>query len=114
MIIVTGGSAYADIDVYASAVAYAELLRAQGKPAVAVSTAPFSGSVPADVRAWPAEFATEHTPNPDDRFVVVDVSDPAHFDKIVDHAKLAEVIDHHTGFEDYWDEHVGVDSQIEF
>lgn len=45
---------------------------------------------------------------------MIDVSDPAYFDKVVDVERVAEVIDHHPGFEEYWQQRLGDSSQIEF
>jgi nanoRNase/pAp phosphatase (c-di-AMP/oligoRNAs hydrolase) len=112
--VVTGGSAFADIDVYGAIIAYAELLRQQGKDAVAVSTAPLNESIPPLVREWPVAFSNTYNYKEADQFVIIDVSDPKYFDPIVDHDHISEVIDHHPGFESYWDEQIGKDSHIEF
>jgi len=114
MKVVTSGSAYVDIDAYAGAVAYAELLQAQGQEAKAASTAPFNESISKSVRAWQAPLDTQYTPSESDTFNLVDVSDPAYFDKIVDIARVDEVIDHHLGFEQHWQDRIGDRANIEF
>ena len=112
MIIVTSGSEYLDIDAYGGCLAYAELLRLQGLPARAVSNAPLNGSIPPSVLAWGGGFDA-HAPAPDDSFVLVDVSDLGHLDVCVKLDAVAEVIDHHPGFEDYWRMRLGDAACIE-
>jgi len=114
MEIVTSGSQFIDIDAYAGCVAYAELLQKQGKEAQAVSAAPLNESITPSIRSWGADLATAYQPNPDDTFALIDVSDPAFFDKFVDQDRVVEVIDHHTGFEDYWQQRIGDKARIEF
>lgn len=113
MHIVTAGYAYADIDAYAGCVAYAELLQAEGQEAVAVSTAPLNESISRSVRSWQAPFATEYHPNAKDTFSLIDLSDPKHFDRFVDVERIDAIIDHHPGFEQYWQERIGDKAQIE-
>ena len=114
MIIITSGARYIDIDAYACCVAYAELLNLQGKPAVAVSTAIWNESITKSIRDLNAPFSTSYTPAFEDTFVAVDLSDPEHFDKIVNMEKVIEVHDHHPGFERYWSDKIGDGSNIEF
>jgi inorganic pyrophosphatase len=63
MHIVTTGFTYADIDGYAGCVAYAELLRAQGIDAEAISTAPPNQSVSKTVLSWNPQIKNAYTPN---------------------------------------------------
>jgi inorganic pyrophosphatase/exopolyphosphatase len=112
--IVCSGELYADIDVYAGVIAYAELLRAQGHEAMAVITPAPNGSVPSLVQQWPVELARHYVPSADDSFILVDVSDPAHFEHFVQVGRVAEVIDHHIGFEEYWRDRIGAEARIEF
>ncbi len=114
MIVITSGARYIDIDAYACCVAYAELLNVLGKPAVAVSTAVWNESITDSIRALDAPFSTDYTPTSKDAFVAVDLSDPIHFDKIVDLDKVIEVHDHHPGFEQYWADKIGEGANIEF
>lgn len=113
MKIVTAGSRYLDIDAYAGIIAYAELLQKQGIPAKAVSTAEPNESVPKTVRSWPVELSTEYTPSPEDTFTLIDISTPDYFDTFVDHERIDTVIDHHPGFEKYWQEKIGDGAHIE-
>jgi inorganic pyrophosphatase len=114
MIIVTSGARYIDIDAYACCVAYAELLNLMGKPALAVSTAVWNESITKSIRALDAPFTTSYAPQSDDEFIAMDLSDPAHFDGVVDLNRVIEVHDHHPGFEQYWADNIGRGSNIEF
>jgi inorganic pyrophosphatase/exopolyphosphatase len=114
MRIVTSGSAYVDIDAYAGSIAYAELLQLQGQEAEAVSTAPLNESITDTVRSWQAPLTTDYPTTAKDTFTLIDVSDPAYFDKVVDITRVDEVIDHHPGFEEHWKTRLGDNAQIEF
>lgn len=113
MIIVTSGASYIDIDAYASAIAYAELLQCRGQNSNAASTATLNESITPSLRALNAPLQTAYTATPDDTFVLVDVSDPEKFDPIVNLEKVTEVFDHHPGNETYWCEKIGEGCQIE-
>ena len=56
----------------------------------------------------------EYEPSDDDEFIIIDVSNKDYFDKVVDERKIIEVIDHHTGFEEYWKNILQKKSRIEF
>jgi len=111
---VTAGPKYNDIDAYAGIVAYAELLNAQGIPAKAVSTAPLNESITKTIRSWGDFVETEYTPNINDSFVLIDLSDPSWFEEFVSLDRVEGVIDHHPGFEDYWYERIGHTATIDF
>ncbi|HSW66523.1 MAG TPA: DHH family protein [Bacillota bacterium] len=113
MRIITTGSRYVDIDAYGGCVAYAELLNLQGVPAVAASTVELNGSVPPVVRAWQAPFEFSYRPVAGDTFAVLDVSEPDFFDKMITLDHIEEVIDHHPGYETYWQERLGDKADIE-
>jgi len=114
MHIVTAGAPYLDIDAYAGCIAYAELLQAQGFDAVAASTAPLNESISKTVRSWNAPLQTEYVSSSEDTFSLIDLSDPAFFDAIVDVNRVEVVIDHHVGFEQYWQDRIGDNAHIEF
>ena len=99
MRIITAGASYTDIDVYGGITAYAELLQKQGQEALAVTTAPLNESIPPIVRQWKVELATEHMPNPEDTYTLIDVSEPDFFEKFVVLERIDEIIDHHPGQE---------------
>ena len=112
MKIITSGSSYLDIDAYAACIAYAELLNCLGEPARAVSTAPLNDSITASIRAWDVGLDA-HVPEAQDQFVLVDVSHPSFLDPIVDIDRVVAVFDHHSGFENYWQERLGERARIE-
>lgn len=105
MIVVTAGSMYLDIDAYAGIVAYAELLRLQGKKAVAASTAPFNSSVTPMLKGMDTGLVRDYTPAKQDSYIIVDLSEPNHFDTFVSFDRVIEVIDHHPGTLHYWENH---------
>lgn len=113
MRIITAGDSYIDIDAYAGIVAYAELLQKTGQPAMAVSTAPFNESITKTVRSWRAPLKTSYQAGPDDTFTLIDISTPNYFEKFVDRAQIDEVIDHHPGYEEYWQQQIGEGADIE-
>ena len=113
---VCAGSAYLDIDAYACCVSYTDFLRQQNKKAYAYSTSTPNYSVPNEMRLFgkrffanPFDFPTEMK-----KFIIVDVSNPSYFEKSISMQDVIEVIDHHTGFENYWSERIGANAQIEF
>lgn len=113
--IITAGSAYLDIDAYACMVAMAELLNTQNIKSIAYSDAPCNYSVCNSLikecqitRKLQPEIAEKA------RYIVVDVSDPEFLKSSVPLDSVAEVYDHHVGFEDYWRERIGQGAHIEF
>lgn len=114
MTIVTAGKSFNDIDAFGCAIAYAELLRLEGTDARAVFVGSLNHSVTALALKQGGGFGTEYVPADADRFVFVDLSGPDHFAFApVDESRIAEIYDHHYGFEDYWKERLGGRSHIE-
>lgn len=110
-IVVTTGQAWADIDAFACVVAYTELLNLRGQRAVAVIPGTLNASVPESYRSL---GITETTPpNTHGPVVMMDVSDPDHFASFVDVDSIQEIFDHHSGFESFWQERLGMQSHIE-
>jgi inorganic pyrophosphatase len=114
MKVVTAGKLYADIDVYAGIIAYAELLRAQGLEAVAVTTAPVNGSVPQLLQALRPALQQTYAAASQDSYILIDVSNPDFFESFVDLTRVEAVLDHHLGFEDYWRDRLGKAARIDF
>ena len=115
-VIITAGSNYLDIDAYACCVAMQELLRLQGRKAVAYSAVPCNYSV-CDWLVAEGQLETELPPDfpPDtSKYIVVDVSDPDFIRDSVPLERVSAVYDHHTGFEAYWENRIGKNAQIEF
>lgn len=114
MKLITSGARYLDIDAYACAIAYAELLELQGEKALAFSTAPLNESISPTVRSWNGPLHRDYNPSENDTFVLVDVSEPDHIDTAVNLERVVEVIDHHLGYEKYWQDRIGDELHIEF
>lgn len=112
MHIVTSSRHFVDIDALASAYAYTELLNLQQIPARAVITAPFNQSITPTVFSWGWKVVTSHAPKDEDVYVVVDTSEPSALESFIDPDKVVEVIDHHPGFENYWQKKQSVKSCI--
>ena len=113
MIIVTSGSNYIDIDAYAGIIAYANLLNLKGIPAKAVSTAKLNESITPSLLNLNTVL-DEYEKSDSDNFIILDVSNKDYFDNIVNESKIIEIIDHHTGFEEYWKNILKEKSRIEF
>ena len=113
MKIVTSGSKYIDIDAYAGIIAYSNLLRLKGIQAKAVSTAKLNESITSSLLELNTKL-DKYEEKEDNEFIIIDVSNKDYFDEIVKESKIVEVIDHHTGFEEYWERKLGENSKIEF
>ena len=113
MKIITSGSKYIDIDAYAGIIAYSNLLRLKGIQAKAVSTAKLNESITSSLLELNTKL-DKYEEKEDDEFIIIDVSNKDYFDEIVKESKIVEVIDHHTGFEEYWKSKLGENSKIEF
>jgi inorganic pyrophosphatase/exopolyphosphatase len=114
MRIVTSNYPFIDIDGYASMVAYSELLSLQGQPAKAATSSKLNESIPESIRAQRAPVEINYLPDPGESFTLVDVSDPNHFDPMVNTGRIDEVIDHHPGQEIYWRRAIGPRADIQF
>lgn len=113
MKVITSGSGYIDIDAYAGCIAYRHLLNLKGIPSVAVSTAKLNESITSSLLKLDTKL-DEYMPKQADEFIVIDVSDKNFFDNLVKENQIIEIIDHHTGFENYWEEKLKDNSKIEF
>lgn len=112
-LIVTSGKKFLDIDAFAGCVAYAELLKLQGIEAKAVSTAVMNDSITRTAKELGGDLLTDYVPADDNTFVIIDVSEPEYLDRVVDPTKIVSIIDHHLGFEAYWQERQVEDIDIE-
>lgn len=112
-IIITAGAEAADIDVFACAVAYAELLRLQGNDAIAAISGSFTMSVTPSILEWNANFERGHNTVESDNFVIVDISDHTHLPAFVDVNKVVEIYDHRYGFEEFWKSKIPQGTHIE-
>lgn len=103
---------YADIDVYASIIAYADLLNQRGKPAKTYIPFAPNYSVPSSLRL-PEYENTKFDFQPTDEAIILDVSVPAAINRLVPDNQILELIDHHPGYEEYWHERLGDKAIIE-
>lgn len=112
MIVLTVGKSYIDIDGYASSLAYRELLKLQGIEAKFVSNAKLNYSITNSLINL-----SYHTDNydvkDDDNFIILDLSDKDYFPDFVKEKNIIELIDHHPGYEEYWNLLLGNNSVIE-
>lgn len=111
--IVTAGAKGVDIDVFACAVAYSELLNLEGGESTPVVVGEFTMSVTPSILAWGAKYESECMPDGSEQFVLVDISDPEHIPSFVDIERITEVYDHRYGHEEFWKERISNDSHIE-
>ena len=113
-IIITSGRKYIDIDAYASMIAYRELLKViDNNNVIASTTATLNQSVPPLILDLKYSL-NEPIDNGNDKYILLDVSNPDFFDEQVRLGKIIEIIDHHTGFEQYWAKYPNIRTQIEF
>ena len=103
---------YADIDVYASIIAYADLLNQRGKAAKTYIPAAPNYSVPQALRL-PEWENTTFDFKPEDEAIILDVSIPAAINRLVPDNQILEIIDHHPGYEEYWHKRIGNKAIIE-
>jgi inorganic pyrophosphatase/exopolyphosphatase len=111
--IVTAGAQGADIDVFACAVAYSELLSLEGLESIPVIPGSFTSSVTPTILDWGALYETTYNPDGNENFVLVDISDPKHFATFVAHDRISEVYDHRSGHEEFWKAKLKDQSHIE-
>ncbi|MBO7718259.1 DHH family phosphoesterase [Candidatus Saccharibacteria bacterium] len=112
-LVITSGYKYIDIDAYASIIAYRELLKKQGVNATASTLSTLNQSIPPFILGLKYRLDSADTLK-DAKYIVLDTSNPDSFDERVTIDNLVEIIDHHTGFEDYWKNYPNVKTQIEF
>lgn len=111
--VITSGYPFLDIDAYAAMVGYSELLNIQGLQSIAATSAKLNESIPEMLRNLHAPVELGYRPEPGETFGVVDVSDPHHFDPMINPERLTEVIDHHPGHEAYWQHSLREHADIE-
>ncbi len=111
-IVVTSGRKYIDVDAYAGIFAYKKLLQSLGYEVYAATTAILNESIPNSIKELGFQFDEVDFSRPT-KYIVLDVSNPDFFDTFVKEEDIIEIIDHHTGFEEYWKQKT-VKSHIEF
>jgi inorganic pyrophosphatase/manganese-dependent inorganic pyrophosphatase len=110
--IVTSGEKFTDIDAYACAIAYAELLRLEGKNAEVVLPGTLNNSITPIIRSWNLPYATKPSVR-NYKAIVVDVSEPSHIASCAPFDLVTEIYDHRYGFQDVWEEKLGKNAHIE-
>lgn len=113
-IIITSGRKYFDIDAYGGIFAYKNLLCSLGYDVLACATAKLNGSVSKVIQDLDFQFDRFFSLEEETKFIVLDVSNPDFFDTFVNLENIIEIIDHHTGYEDYWKNRKDISVQIEF
>lgn len=115
-IVITTGRNYIDIDAYASCIAYRELLKMQGKydNIIAVSNGTKNESITDTIINLPIQLEDKKQWKKEDKVIIIDVSAPNYLDSMVIENNIIELIDHHTGFEQFWKEKLGEKAQIEY
>ena len=115
LFIITAGPTYLDIDAYACAVSLADLMKLQGKKAIAYSKATYNYSVCKSIvtegqiqRELPSCFFEKA------KYIIVDVSDSNFLEESVPLDRVVEIYDHHVGYEEYWERRIGNGAHIEF
>ncbi len=103
---------YADIDVYASIIAYADLLNQRGKTAKTYIPVTPNYSVPDELRLPEWENAIFNL-QPNDEAIILDISNPEAIAKFVPDHQILEIIDHPPGYEKYWQTRIGDKAVIE-
>lgn len=111
-IVITSGRKYIDIDAYAGMFAYKKLLQSLGYEVYVTTTAILNESIPESIQSLGFKFDEVDLSLPT-KYIVLDVSHPEFIDTFVSEKDIIEIIDHHTGYEDYWKEK-GVKAHIEF
>jgi len=115
-LVITAGSTYLDIDAYACIVAMADLLQLQGKCAIPYSAAPCNYSVAESLikEGQILRVLPDGVSEDEGAYIIVDVSDPDFLKDSVPLDRVAEIYDHHVGFEEYWRGRIGDGAHIEF
>jgi len=100
-IVVTAGEEYVDIDALASAIAYNDLLKKEGKNSTVVLSGEFNKSITENIKKWNFSYTKKFNFKNAD-FVIVDISHPEHLARFVEIEKIIELYDHHFGYEQIW------------
>lgn len=112
MIVITVGKSYIDIDGYASSIAYRELLKMKSIESKFVSNAILNYSITDSLKSIPYSI-DDYSINSNDKYIILDLSNKSFFPEFVDENNVVEIIDHHPGFEDYWNNKLGNNAIIE-
>ncbi|HUW22246.1 MAG TPA: DHH family phosphoesterase [Candidatus Bathyarchaeia archaeon] len=114
-IYVTADGIYSDIDIYACSIAYAELLKLQGKSAVAVVNPVFTDSITPEISSWKFSYLNQESFDfsKAEQLIILDRSETENLQKNINLDKVIEIYDHHSGYEVFWKNKLGSNSHIE-
>ena len=112
MIVLTIGKSYIEIDGYASCLAYRELLKMKGVESKFVTHASLNYSITKNLLDLPYSI-DDYKIEPEDKFIILDLSNKDFFPDFVKEENIIELIDHHPGFEEYWNERLNKNAIIE-
>ncbi len=104
-IIVTGDKKFADIDIFASAIAYSELMRLTNHESEPYIPGELNYSIPeVIIKTWKPKYITKYglSPKVNTKFVIVDRTDPETFPEFIVPSSIIKIIDHHHDYTDYW------------
>ncbi len=113
MLYITSGQSWTDIDAFACAVAYSHLLREKGIENKIYLPGVLNSSITNSILEWDIDFETQISIMEEDKFVVVDVSEPAQIASGVNENNIIEIFDHRYGFVDHWKNVLNEKSKIE-
>ena len=114
MTIISAGKEFIDIDAFACALAYHELLTKEGKESIVVFSGQLNHSVTNLAKQQSVDFIIDYQLKDNDCIIYVDLSDPKHLAFGEETAnQIIELYDHHYGFEEYWENKLGIQSHIE-
>lgn len=111
-VVVTTGWRFTDIDSFACAIAYTELLMLENFNAEAVLPGSLNNSITKSIINWKPKYQSKPTLKKPE-YILVDISDPKYFAKFVDSNSIVELFDHRYGFQEYWKVKLGKKSHIE-
>ncbi len=113
MLYITSGQSWTDIDAFACAIAYGNLLNKKGIENKIYLPGVLNSSITNSILELGIDFENQISIREDDKFVVVDVSESSHIASGVGENNIIEIFDHRYGFEDYWKNLLGEQSKIE-
>ncbi len=102
--IITTGAIFADIDAFACAVAYKELIELKGNKDVEVlMSGPLNSTVTNSILNWKIDYL-RLDPSGNSNYIIVDCSNITVVPKSANIDNIIEVWDHRFGYQDQWDE----------
>lgn len=112
-IVITSGTNYVDIDAVACILAYKEFLKLKNIESIALITAAINSSITPSMKSWNLEYSQDYKIKPEDRIIIMDISEKEYLEKSYNLNQVIELYDHHFGFEEFWHEKLGTKSVIQ-